>query len=105
MNEDRTRYGSLPKIQSNIGAALTANRQAKFGMSNPLADGLCGRVNQNRHELDVPLEETWSYWEDGVRQCGVCLGCLARKEGFRDPGIVDPTRYVDNSPYTGIPSR
>jgi 7-cyano-7-deazaguanine synthase in queuosine biosynthesis len=57
------------------------------------------------HELDVPLEETWSYWADGVRQCGVCLGCLARKEGFRDPGIVDPTRYVDNSPYTGIPSR
>jgi 7-cyano-7-deazaguanine synthase len=44
-------------------------------------------------ELGVPLELTWSCWREGEVHCGVCEGCVKRKEVFRALGVKDVTEY------------
>jgi 7-cyano-7-deazaguanine synthase len=44
-------------------------------------------------ELGVPLELTWSCWREGDLHCGVCEGCVKRKEVFRALGVKDATEY------------
>ena len=42
--------------------------------------------------LKVPLELTWSCYEDGQVPCGKCRGCLMRRKAFEDVGAQDPLR-------------
>ena len=44
-------------------------------------------------ELGVPLELTWSCWREGEVHCGVCEGCVKRKEVFKALGVKDETEY------------
>jgi 7-cyano-7-deazaguanine synthase len=44
-------------------------------------------------ELGVPLELTWSCWREGDFHCGVCDGCVKRKEVFKALGVKDVTEY------------
>lgn len=54
------------------------------------------------HKTDVlkrgagmPLEHTFSCIRpSGDRHCGVCNKCEERKQGFKDAGMPDPTRYA-----------
>ncbi len=41
-------------------------------------------------ELGVPLELTWSCYEDVTKPCGRCRGCRARHDAFMELGIPDP---------------
>jgi 7-cyano-7-deazaguanine synthase len=43
-------------------------------------------------KLKVPLELTWSCYEDMPAPCGKCRGCLMRENAFREVGIPDPLR-------------
>ena len=43
--------------------------------------------------LDVPLEYTWSCYQDQTRACGVCDSCRLRLRGFAQAGAVDPIDY------------
>jgi 7-cyano-7-deazaguanine synthase len=42
---------------------------------------------------DVPLEHTWSCYQDNDRACGVCDSCRLRLKGFEEAGATDPIRY------------
>lgn len=44
-------------------------------------------------ELGVPLERTWSCYNQGPIHCGLCESCLNRRRGFTEAGVVDPTKY------------
>ncbi len=41
-------------------------------------------------KLKVPLELTWSCYQDAPNPCGVCRGCLTRLKAFEAIGIPDP---------------
>jgi 7-cyano-7-deazaguanine synthase len=43
--------------------------------------------------LKVPLELTWSCYEDVEISCGRCRGCRNRLAAFRDLGKIDPLPY------------
>ena len=45
-------------------------------------------------ELCIPLEHTWSCYLNQQLQCGTCLACRLRKEGFKWANLPDPTSYV-----------
>ena len=45
-------------------------------------------------ELNVPLEDTWSCYQNEDKACGVCDSCRLRLNGFKQAGIVDPIGYV-----------
>ena len=41
-------------------------------------------------DLGVPLELTWSCFENGETPCGTCRGCLGRSKAFLELGKPDP---------------
>lgn len=44
-------------------------------------------------KLNVPYELTWSCYEGGEKQCGVCGTCIDRKAAFAANGVEDPVPY------------
>lgn len=42
----------------------------------------------------IPIQETWSCWGRGPKQCGICEACNSRREALRLAGLVDPTEYA-----------
>lgn len=45
-------------------------------------------------ELGVDWSLTWSCYAGGEHHCGVCPTCRARRRGFEDAGVKDPTVYA-----------
>lgn len=43
--------------------------------------------------LGVPLEKTWSCYQNDYIQCGICLDCLIRKENLKKANVKDKTEY------------
>lgn len=80
----------------------TANLATKAGVSGkkftihaPLLNLSKAQIIRTGFELGVDYSLTWSCYDpqsDGTA-CGRCDSCLFRKNGFRQAGIPDPTRY------------
>jgi len=74
-------------------------RAVKLGMELPLRvltpfEGL-EKSDVIRRGRALPLELTLSCANPrGSIHCGACTKCAERVEGFRDAGVVDPTRYA-----------
>jgi 7-cyano-7-deazaguanine synthase len=47
-------------------------------------------------KLNVPLELTWSCYQNSDSACGVCDSCRLRLNGFRVAKAVDPIKYIDD---------
>ena len=60
---------------------------------NPLITHNKVDVLRRAIELNVPLELTWSCYEDLVLPCGKCRGCRTRLHAFERIGIPDPLKY------------
>lgn len=45
-------------------------------------------------EYGVPLEYTWSCYQNEQRACGVCDSCILRLRGFEAAGVKDPIEYA-----------
>lgn len=44
--------------------------------------------------LGIDYSSTWSCYQGGEVQCGICATCQERKEAFSQAGIIDPTTYL-----------
>ena len=44
-------------------------------------------------EVGVPLELTWSCYQEEEKACGVCDSCRLRLKGFEKAGVKDPIVY------------
>jgi len=72
-----------------------------FGIVNPLIDRTKLDVLCLATKLGVPLELTWSCYEDVVNPCGRCRGCQSRHDAFTQLGIPDPLLKIK---YHGAPT-
>ena len=63
----------------------------------PLIDKNHSEVLQIANNLKVPLELTWSCYNDEPPACGKCRGCRARLSAFAQLGIQDPIEYVKSN--------
>lgn len=45
--------------------------------------------------LGLDYSRTWSCYQGGLTQCGVCATCRERREAMQEAGIQDPTEYLD----------
>jgi len=61
---------------------------------NPLMNYSKSDVLRLALELKVPLELTWSCYEDVEVHCGKCRGCRNRLSAFEEVGIRDPLSYA-----------
>ena len=59
---------------------------------NPLIHYTKVEVLRLALKLKIPLELTWSCYEDLPLPCGKCRGCRTRETAFRAVGIVDPLK-------------
>jgi 7-cyano-7-deazaguanine synthase len=82
----------LVRIGTRVGREGT-----EIKIVNPLIDYSKTDVLKLAMQLKVPLELTWSCYEDAPIPCGKCRGCLARKKAFDNLSIPDPLRHVSSS--------
>jgi 7-cyano-7-deazaguanine synthase len=57
---------------------------------NPLLEFSKADVLRLAIKMKVPLQLTWSCYENGKTPCGKCRGCLTRLAAFRAVGASDP---------------
>jgi 7-cyano-7-deazaguanine synthase len=57
---------------------------------NPLIDYNKSEVLKLAVALKVPLQLTWSCYEDSEIPCGKCRGCINRQTAFNQLGVPDP---------------
>ena len=74
----------------NLGTKDETNLEIKM----PLVHLQKSEIVKKSIELGVPLEDTWSCYQNEDRACGVCDSCRLRLNGFEKAGIKDPIAYA-----------
>lgn len=76
-----------------MAAAVYIGTYHKIKLSAPLIELYKWQIVQWGVSICVPYEMTWSCYKGEDLHCGVCPTCRARKAGFADAGLDDPTLY------------
>lgn len=79
-----------------MGAAIWIGTYGRIRVRAPLIEMYKSEIIQFGTSLGTPYELTWSCYKGEDKQCGVCATCRARREGFEQAGIADPTDYAAN---------
>lgn len=84
---------ATPEFFNAFSAAVNRAMEAAVQVLRPFA-----RLHKSEllHRAGgVPLSETFSCIRPAAElHCGRCNKCFERQQGFRDAGLVDPTRYA-----------
>lgn len=89
-----------PEFIGAMANAIYIGTYHKVRLVTPLEWLVKAQIIRVGEELGVPWDLTWSCYRGGEHHCGVCPTCRARRDGFQDAGILDPTSY-HRSPNTG----
>ncbi|HHS91990.1 MAG TPA: 7-cyano-7-deazaguanine synthase QueC, partial [Campylobacterales bacterium] len=73
---------------------LGTKDETKLNIKMPLVHMKKSEIVQKSIELSVPLEDTWSCYQNEEKACGVCDSCRLRLNGFKLAGIQDPICYL-----------
>ena len=73
---------------------LGTKDETKLEIKMPLVHMQKSEIVLKSLELKVPLEDTWSCYQNEEQACGICDSCRLRLNGFEKAGVVDPIRYV-----------
>ncbi len=73
----------------NLGTKETTN----ITIHMPLVEMKKSQIVQKSLDLHVPLQLTWSCYQDEEEACGVCDSCRLRLNGFKQAGVQDPINY------------
>ena len=77
-----------------MAAALQIGTYGKVRLQAPLISMVKADIIKLGAELSAPYELTWSCYAGMEKQCGICPTCRARRQGFIEAGIADPTSYM-----------
>ena len=72
---------------------LGTRDETKLEIKMPLVHMQKSEIVAKSIELDVPLKDTWSCYQNEEKACGVCDSCRLRLNGFKLAGVVDPIEY------------
>lgn len=75
-------------------ANLGTKPETKIKILMPLVHLKKSQIVQKAIELNVPLELTWSCYQNEDVACGVCDSCRLRLNGFKKAGVKDPIPYA-----------
>lgn len=76
-----------------MGDAINFGTYGMVTLRTPLIHMHKAEVIELGNGLHVPFEKTWSCYKGGELHCGKCMTCNARKAGFIDARVSDPTQY------------
>ena len=87
----REEYITAMQRAINLGTKDETNIEIKM----PLVHLKKSQIVAEALKLDVPLELTWSCYQNEEKACGVCDSCRLRLNGFKVSGVEDPIDYVE----------
>ena len=73
---------------------LGTKDETKLEIKMPLVHLKKSEIVAKSIELNIPLEDTWSCYQNEDRACGVCDSCRLRLNGFAQAGVIDPINYL-----------
>ena len=73
---------------------LGTKDETKLEIKMPLVHLQKSEIVKKSIELGVPLEDTWSCYQNEDRACGICDSCRLRLNGFEKAGVKDPIAYA-----------
>lgn len=62
-------------------------------IKTPLVNLMKKDIVQKALEMNVPLEHTWSCYQEEDEACGLCDSCRLRLNGFKQAKVQDPIKY------------
>jgi len=86
----RERYIVAMQDAINLGTKETT----KIAIAMPLVHLKKEQIVAEAVRYDVPLELTWSCYQNEEKACGVCDSCRLRLKGFSVAGKRDPIPYL-----------
>ena len=86
---------ATPEFFASMARTLSIGLAAPIAIETPFSRLDKPEVIRRGARLGVPLELTLSCMQPvGELHCGRCSKCRERRDGFRDAGIADRTRYA-----------
>jgi len=82
----------IDKMQNAMNQGTKEN--TKLEILTPLVHLSKAQIVQKSLELNVPLELTWSCYQNSTKACGVCDSCRLRLNGFEKANSKDKIPYV-----------
>lgn len=71
----------------------------KIRIVTPIIDFTKKDIIENAMKFSIPLELTWSCYQNTEKACGICESCALRLRGFQLAGIEDPLPYIKKPKY------
>jgi len=85
------RESYIEQMQKAINMGTKEETHLEIKM--PLVTLKKSEIVQRSLDLGVPLEDTWSCYQEEEKACGVCDSCRLRLCGFEKAGVKDPIAY------------
>ena len=61
----------------------------------PLIDMTKKEIVEKGHQIDAPMDLSYSCYNGSRKHCGVCESCKRRRRAFEQADIDDPTEYLN----------
>lgn len=81
-----------------LGGAIALADWHEVKLLRPFVDKTKTEIAKLADDLGVPLELTWSCYQEGPLHCGACGTCIERREALLLAGLDDPTEYDSFAP-------
>ncbi|MBI4530572.1 MAG: 7-cyano-7-deazaguanine synthase QueC [Candidatus Latescibacteria bacterium] len=94
----RPEYLRAYETMANLATKAGVEGTGKFTIHAPLIKMTKAEIIRTGIALGVDYSLTHSCYdptEEGLA-CGECDSCILRKKGFREAGVLDPTRYIED---------
>lgn len=72
---------------------LGTKPETDITLKTPIINLSKKQIVEKSFQLAVPLELTWSCYQNEESACGVCESCVLRLKGFAEAGMKDPIKY------------
>lgn len=91
----RPEYMAAFEKMANLATRRGVEGKKPIKIETPLLHKTKGEIVRAAEKAGVDLGLTISCYDpdEAGRACGACDACLLRKKGFREAGVLDPTRY------------
>ncbi len=93
----RPEYIEAFERMANLATKACVEGKTKLKIRTPLIHMTKAQIIRKGVELGVDFSLTLSCYDpssDGLA-CGECDSCIIRKQGFKEAGILDPTKYMN----------
>ena len=81
----------INKMQSSINQGT--KEETILEIVTPLVHLTKEQIVRKSLALEIPLEYTWSCYQNEKKACGICDSCRLRLNGFRLAGVKDKIQY------------